>query len=277
MEQGNNTGRMPTTYWLPPTFIMTGRVTKNRPEGPHCAPHCVFLVGGQPRGLCSSRSLFHGGLLYSTWHRVLANGGLSHVASSWSPFFPGKPVLHTLWGCALLHPATHEPERSSHVPLCALTWILLEVMGKPNRKGSQCSDSKSQTQPLQKCSTFAEMSQALPDFCRQFLDCSTKLLPELAFRSFQTAVRHSSHPSYSGVLDFKVVSLVHQYPPVDLNLFPLFVEILKPPLPGSLPWLTRTVKSLASFHANHSPQRTSPLFPQNVSAATYLLSHVCFE
>ena len=121
---------------------------------------------GSPEDYVLQGALFHGGLLYSTWHRVLANGGLSHVASSWSPFFPGKPVLHTLWGCAVLHPATHEPERSSHVPLCALTWILLEVMGKPNRKGSQCSDSKSQTQPLQNCPrhcpTFAGSSWTVP-------------------------------------------------------------------------------------------------------------------
>ena len=65
--------------------------------------------------------------------------------------------------------------------------------------------------------------------------------------------------------------------PINLYLLALFIELLKPPLPGNLPRLTRATKSLVSLRTNHSPQRTSPLFPQDVNAAIYLLSNVWFE
>ena len=120
MEQGNNTGRLPTTYWLPPTFIMKGRVTKNRPEGPHCAPHCVFPAGGQPRGLCSSRSpVSQGGCFTQHGTEFLLTGGSPMLPPPGLLSFQGSQfytLFEAVQCCTLLPMSLRDPAMFPSVP-----------------------------------------------------------------------------------------------------------------------------------------------------------------
>lgn len=76
-------------------FIMKGRATENRSEGPRRAPRSMFPGRGEPRGLWRRSGFFRDVLLNVAWSsREL---GLSQVAASWFPcYFPWKPPLNMM-------------------------------------------------------------------------------------------------------------------------------------------------------------------------------------
>lgn len=76
-------------------FIMKGRATENRSEGPRHAPRSMFPGRGEPRGLWRRSGFFRDALLNVAWSsREL---GLSQVAASWFPcYFPWKPPLNMM-------------------------------------------------------------------------------------------------------------------------------------------------------------------------------------
>lgn len=145
------------------------------------------------------------GALVSGGPRVLANWALPSCLLLVSFLSREASFIDSLRLCT----ATHEPERSSHIHLCALTWILLEVTGKTDGRGSQCSNSNlcRNAQPLQKCPrhcpTFAGSGWTVPP--NSFLNWPFTLCKQLFITPFIRLTLVSW-------IFFKVLSLVQNIP-----------------------------------------------------------------